>query len=83
MTRSVAAAMQTIATVTVEASAGAQETTRTLHGMVELSERLNSGISQFKITDDALRTALPVGANGGSRMTRSSSAGKIGLPLQS
>jgi PAS domain S-box-containing protein len=70
MTRSVAAAMQTISGVTVEASAGAQETTRTLHGMVELSERLNDGISQFKILDDALRGAQATATNGGARINR-------------
>jgi PAS domain S-box-containing protein len=52
MTRSVAGAMQTISTITLEASAGAQQTARTLQGMVELSERLNDGISQFKIMED-------------------------------
>jgi twitching motility protein PilJ len=63
MTRSVAGAMQTISTITLEASAGAQQTTRTLHGMVELSEQLNEGISQFKIREDVQRPFSRIGTD--------------------
>jgi methyl-accepting chemotaxis protein len=58
MTRNVANAMQTISSITLQASAGAQQTTRTTQGMVELSEHLNLAISQFKISEEFL------GANG-------------------
>jgi twitching motility protein PilJ len=49
VTRSLAGAMQTISGITIEASAGAQETARIIHGMVDLSEMLNESISQFKV----------------------------------
>jgi PAS domain S-box-containing protein len=49
VTRNLAGAMQTISGVTIEASAGAQETARIIHGMVDLSEKLNESISRFKV----------------------------------
>jgi twitching motility protein PilJ len=51
-TRNVAGAMQTISTIALETSSGAQETTRTISGMVQLSEQLNQAISQFKVRDE-------------------------------
>src|SRR5262249_21600233 len=56
-TRNVASAMQTISSIALETSSGAQETTRTISGMVSLSEQLNAAISQFKVRDD-FRQAL-------------------------
>jgi PAS domain S-box-containing protein len=49
VTRNLAGAMQTISSITMEASAGAHETARIVHGMVDLSEMLNESISQFKV----------------------------------
>jgi PAS domain S-box-containing protein len=51
-TRNVAGAMQTISSIALETSAGAQETTRTISGMVSLSDKLNNAISQFKVKDE-------------------------------
>ncbi|HWC77796.1 MAG TPA: PAS domain S-box protein [Blastocatellia bacterium] len=63
MTRSVASAMQTISGITLQASAGTQQNARTLQGMVELSERLNQEILQFKISED-LQGRLPSNGDG-------------------
>jgi methyl-accepting chemotaxis protein len=41
--------MQEISSVTIEASAGARETSAIIQGLARLSERLNESISQFKI----------------------------------
>ncbi|HEY6333784.1 MAG TPA: methyl-accepting chemotaxis protein, partial [Blastocatellia bacterium] len=49
VTRNLAGAMQTISSITVQASASAHETARIIHGMVDLSERLNQSISQFRV----------------------------------
>jgi PAS domain S-box-containing protein len=56
-TRNVAGAMQTISTIALETSSGAQETTRTISGMVSLSEQLNQAISLFKVKDE-FRSAI-------------------------
>jgi len=53
VTRNLAGAMQTISTITMQASAGAHETARIVHGMVDLSEMLNDSISQFKVSSSA------------------------------
>jgi PAS domain S-box-containing protein len=74
-TRHVASAMQSISAITVEASAGAQETAQTVHGMVSLSDRLKQAISQFKIKNE-VATALsfdppyPPGADSGGEGCR-------------
>lgn len=49
VTRSLAGAMQTISSITMEASAGAHQTARIVHAMVHLSEKLNESISLFKV----------------------------------
>jgi PAS domain S-box-containing protein len=49
ITTNLAEAMQTISAITLETSAGAHETAQTLQGMVDLSEQLNSAISQFRV----------------------------------
>jgi PAS domain S-box-containing protein len=51
-TRNVAGAMQTISTIALETSSGAQETTRTISGMVALSDQLNQAISQFRLSEN-------------------------------
>jgi len=56
MTRDVSTAMQTISSIAVESSAGAQETTRTIQGLVDMSEELNSAIMQFRLNEEALHT---------------------------
>jgi twitching motility protein PilJ len=53
-TRSFAGAMQTISGITVDASSGAHETAQIIQGMVNLSEKLNQSISQFKIEEDTI-----------------------------
>lgn len=57
MTRDVSIAMQTISSIALESSAGAQETTQTIQGLVELSEDLNQAISRFRLGDALLHTA--------------------------
>lgn len=52
VTTSLAVAMQTISSITLETSAGAHETAQTIEGMVGLADRLNRAISQFKVKDD-------------------------------
>jgi len=54
VTIDLANAMQTISSITVEASAGAHQTSRIIQGMVGLSEELNRSISQFKVTEDSV-----------------------------
>jgi PAS domain S-box-containing protein len=54
-TQNVAGAMQTISTIAIETSSGAQETTQTVSEMVSLSERLNQAISQFTVKDNGNR----------------------------
>lgn len=71
ITQNLAEAMQTISGITLETSAGANETAQTLHGMVELSEQLNRAISQFKVKQDFVHpfsydTAMPPLAGGGN-----------------
>jgi len=51
VTLNLAAAMQTISSITMQASAAAHETTQIINGMVDLSEKLNQSISQFKVRD--------------------------------
>jgi twitching motility protein PilJ len=53
-TRNFANAMQTISGITMEASSGAHQTAQIIQAMVNLSERLNKSISQFKIESDTL-----------------------------
>ena len=48
-TTTVADAMQTISNISLESSAGANETSKAVHDLVRLSERLNEAISRFKI----------------------------------
>ena len=55
VTSNVAGAMQTISSITLETSAGAQQTAQTIQGMVELCERLNDAISQFKVAEEYAR----------------------------
>jgi PAS domain S-box-containing protein len=55
VTMNLAAAMQTISSITIETSAGAHETAQTIRGMVYLSEQLNDAISKFKVSGDAGR----------------------------
>jgi twitching motility protein PilJ len=55
VTSNVASAMQTISSITLETSAGAQQTAQTIQGMVELCERLNEAISQFKVAEEYSR----------------------------
>jgi PAS domain S-box-containing protein len=55
VTMNLAAAMQTISSITIETSAGAHETAQTIRGMVYLSEQLNDAISKFKVGGDAAR----------------------------
>lgn len=55
VTMNLAAAMQTISSITIETSAGAHETAQTIRGMVYLSEQLNDAISKFKIGGDTAR----------------------------
>jgi hypothetical protein len=50
-----AAAMQTISSITIETSAGAHETAQTIRGMVYLSEQLNDAISKFKVNGESGR----------------------------
>jgi len=52
VTGNLAAAMQTISSITLETSAGAHQTAQTIQGMVGLSEQLNRAISQFKVEED-------------------------------
>lgn len=58
MTRNVSSAMQTISSIAIESSAGAQETTRTIQGMVELSEELTQAILQFRLGDIVVSTSM-------------------------
>lgn len=58
MTRNVSSAMQTISSIAIEASAGAQETTRTIQGLVELSDELNQAILRFRLSDNVLQASL-------------------------
>ena len=58
VTGDLASAMQTISSITVEASAGAHETSRIIQGMVGLSEELNRSISRFKVTEDSTFSCL-------------------------
>jgi len=51
-TRSFAGAMQTISGITMEASSGAHQTAQIIQSMVNLSERLNKSIQQFKTSAD-------------------------------
>jgi PAS domain S-box-containing protein len=51
VTRNLATAMQTISSITMEASAGSHETAQIIHGMVELSDNLNQSLSQFHVRD--------------------------------
>ncbi len=48
-TQTVSRAMQTIANVTHESSAGANETTKAVKDLVQMSEQLNRAIGRFKI----------------------------------
>jgi len=48
-TTTVADAMQTISNISLESSAGANETSKAVRDLVRLSERLNEAISRFKI----------------------------------
>jgi PAS domain S-box-containing protein len=54
VTVNLANAMQTISGITVEASAGAHQTTQIIQGMVGLSDKLNRSIGQFTVGDDSL-----------------------------
>jgi methyl-accepting chemotaxis protein len=51
-TTTVAEAMQTISNVSLESTAGANETTKAVGDLVRLSEQLNQAISRFKTTED-------------------------------
>jgi twitching motility protein PilJ len=51
-TTTVAEAMQTISNVSLESTAGADETTKAVGDLVRLSEQLNQAISRFKTTED-------------------------------
>jgi PAS domain S-box-containing protein len=51
VTRNLATAMQTISSITMEASAGSHQTAQIIHGMVELSDNLNQSLSQFHVKD--------------------------------
>lgn len=69
ITQNLAEAMQTISGITLETSAGANETAQTLHGMVELSEQLNRAISQFRVRQDFVHPFsydAPLPSNGGN-----------------
>jgi PAS domain S-box-containing protein len=52
VTRNLASAMQTISSITMQASAGSHETAQIIHGMVELSENLNQSLSQFHVKEE-------------------------------
>ena len=52
VTMNLARAMQTISSITMQASAGAHETAQIIQGMVGLSDKLNQSISQFKVSED-------------------------------
>src|SRR6185503_19025203 len=52
VTMNLARAMQTISSITMQASAGAHETAHIIQGMVGLSDKLNQSISQFKVSDE-------------------------------
>ena len=54
VTVNLASAMQTISGITMEASAGAHQTSQIIHGMVGLSDKLNQSISQFKVRENLL-----------------------------
>lgn len=56
VTSGLVAAMQTVSSITQQTSAGAQETARSMHAMVDLAENLNMAISQFKVASDAAST---------------------------
>jgi methyl-accepting chemotaxis protein len=47
-TQLVSQAMQTIANITQESSTGAEETSKTVRDLVDLSEQLTKSISRFK-----------------------------------
>lgn len=51
VTRNLASAMQTISSITMQASAGSHETAQIIHGMVELSDNLNQSLSQFHVKE--------------------------------
>jgi PAS domain S-box-containing protein len=53
-TRSFASAMQTISGITMEASSGSHQTAQIVQSMVDLSEKPNQSISQFKIERDSV-----------------------------
>jgi PAS domain S-box-containing protein len=54
VTVNLASAMETISGITVEASAAAHQTTQIIHGMVNLSDKLNQSIGQFTVSEDSL-----------------------------
>lgn len=74
ITTNLAEAMQTISAITLETSAGAHETAQTLQGMVDLSEQLNSAISQFRVKRDSFPydgpPPSPLGGDGDLRLSR-------------
>lgn len=72
ITTNLAEAMQTISAITLETSAGAHETAQTLQGMVELSEQLNSAISQFRVEQDSMPLERPPAphSGGGLRLSQ-------------
>ena len=55
VTMNLARAMQTISSITMQASAGAHETAQIIQGMVGLSDKLNESISQFKVSEGGNR----------------------------
>src|SRR5262249_21298479 len=66
VTGNLAAAMQTISSITLETSAGAHETAQTSQGMGSFAEQLNRAISQFKVQDDFVHPfSYRMGGNGG------------------
>jgi len=53
VSRTVAEAMQVIASITEQSTAGSNETTRAVQDMVELSEQLTAAVSRFRIDSSA------------------------------
>jgi twitching motility protein PilJ len=59
VTKSLANAMHTIASTTTQVSAGSYETADIIHGMVDMAEKLNRSISQFKVDNAVFGSPVP------------------------
>ncbi|MCI0488161.1 MAG: methyl-accepting chemotaxis protein [Blastocatellia bacterium] len=69
VTSNLADAMQTVSSIALETTVGAEQTSQTIQSLVELTEQLNETISHFKVRDSLSDGISYKPVNGGGRST--------------